>query len=185
MGLLSSYNDYNKVTHSALKVQYAVVPDTYEFVGWYGEEGKVSSWVTFNRPFYRVTRYATKSYSYVGMDEATALCCQNAKVSQYTRPYSRVTQVERKRHQWSSEMETVLSTDYTYECRSDIAAQHTDGCMWQVDINVNEEDEKFSYTLPADPSSLFTSENQRNYDQVTQQQSNVIWVPEELNSGGQ
>lgn len=76
MGLLTSYSDYNKVTHTALKVQYAVVPDKYEYVGWYPDpERDVSSWVTYDRPYYRVTRYATKSYSYVGMDEATALCC--------------------------------------------------------------------------------------------------------------
>ena len=82
MGLLSSYNDTNKVTDTALRVQYAVEPDTYEYVGWQKDPDRdVSSWVTFERPYYRVHRYATKSYSYVGMDEATAISCQNAKIA--------------------------------------------------------------------------------------------------------
>lgn len=37
--------------------------------------------------------------------------------------------------------------------------------MWNVVINVNEEDEKYSYDLPANPASMFTAENQRNYDE--------------------
>ena len=165
MGLLTSYSDYNKVTETALKVQYAVEPDRYEYTGWVEDpERDVSSWVTYDRPYYRVTRYATKSYSYVGMDEATAISCQNAKVSQYTRSFSRGTQVEVPDLDLPDHTRTVLSTETTRECRSDIAAQHVDGHMWNVVINVNENDEKFSYTLPANPASMFTSENQRNYD---------------------
>jgi len=64
----------------------------------------------------------------------------------------------------SNSTQTVLSTAYTYECRSDIVAQHIDGHMWDVIINVNEDDEKFSYVLPSNPASLFAAENQRNYD---------------------
>ena len=165
MGLLSSYSDYNKVTSTALKVQYAVEPDRYEYTGWVEDpERDVSSWVTYDRPYYRVTRYATKSYSYVGMDEATAISCQNAKVSQYTRSFSRVTQVEVPEPDLPDHTQTVLSTETTRECRSDIAAQHVDGHMWNVVINVNENDEKFSYYVPLNPASLFTAENQRNYD---------------------
>ena len=79
MGLLSSYSNYNKVTDNALRVQYAVEPDIYTYTGWITEPsesgGTVERWVSYKKMFYRVHRYATKSYSYVGMDEATALSC--------------------------------------------------------------------------------------------------------------
>ena len=91
MGLINTYTDANKVTDTALKVQYAVVPDKYTSTGWVEDpDSGAESCVTYERIFYRVHRYATKSYSYVGMDYSTAVACQNAKVAKYTRNYSKV-----------------------------------------------------------------------------------------------
>ena len=91
MGLLSSYGNFNKVTNTALQVKYAVEPDSYDYTGWVEDEGaETSTLIKYSRPFFRIHRYATKSYSYVGMDDATALSCQSDKIAMYTRPYSRV-----------------------------------------------------------------------------------------------
>jgi len=170
MGLLTTYNDTNKVTDSALRVQYAVESDKCAYRGWIDapmpDGGTVQVWVDGEKWFYRVHRYATKSYSYVGMDEATAKACQNAKIAQYTRAFSRVVEGDAPPDpEVSPDPSTTLTLGYTYECRSDIVAQHVDGHMWEVVINVNEDDEKFSYELPSNPASLFTAENQRNYDE--------------------
>ena len=183
MGLINTYTDANKVTDQLLRVQYAVVPDKCSYTGWVEQESPSGAtyevWTTYDKMYYRVFRYATKSYSYVGMDETTAKACLNAKVSQYTRGYSRVVEVDvpdssssnliggsgESQSEGEGHTHTELRNETTRECRSDIVAQHVDGHMWQVIINVNEEDEKYSYTLPANPASMFTAENQRNYDE--------------------
>ena len=63
MGLLSAYGNENKVEHTALKI-------------WLNQKLHVGN-------YYRYTRTATKSYSYVGMDKATALSCAYEKQRQY------------------------------------------------------------------------------------------------------
>ena len=93
MGLLNYYNDSNKVVDTALQVQYACVPETYEAHGWIPDPNlsSLSVLTDYTAQYWVVHRYATKSYGYVGMDYNTAISCQNAKVNQYTRPFSRVT----------------------------------------------------------------------------------------------
>lgn len=124
-------------------------------------------------PYYRVTRYAQKQYEYVGMDYATAVSCQNAKIQQYTRSYSRIVEVLSSDPTWEPPVDdpdaeppkvTVLENQPIIACTSDIVATHQDGCMWNVSIHVNETDEKPSMTLPANAASLFVEENRRNYD---------------------
>lgn len=62
MGLLNTYGDANKVTYRGLSIRYSVEPDS--------ANGLIH---------YTVTRYATKSYAYVGMDYQTADSCASAK----------------------------------------------------------------------------------------------------------
>lgn len=94
---------------------------------------------------YQVTRVATKQYTIVGIggyDAAKAIA--NDKITQYTRTkkgwYFGPTQLEYK--------------DVRY-CVAQITPVHTSGCMWQVDINVNDRDEAWTFNLPSDLSSLF------------------------------
>ena len=133
MGLWTTYGDGNKVTSSGLSIRYSVLP---------GTSG------------YEVTRYATKSYSFVGMDRTTAKSCASAKRSQYTRQYSRVSTAG------------VSAAEVTVvECPCDIAETPQGGGMWQVQISVNETDTKPASDIPADPASLFAAANGRNYDE--------------------
>lgn len=173
MALLSAYNDYNKVTSTALNVKYSIEMGTMTKKVTTGGKGSSGSTQYIDEPYYRVTRYATKSYSYVGMDYNTAVACQNAKISQYTRPYSRIVEILSSDPTWEPPIEdpeaeapefTVLSTENIIACTSDIVARHDAGGMWNVIINVNETDEKPSETLPANAASLFAAENNRNYD---------------------
>ena len=113
----------------------------------------------WNGTYWEVTRYAKKSYSFIGMDEETAYECAAAKRSQYTRAFARL------------DTSTVSQTPplpeivYAWECPSDIAPQHQDGGIWSVQIQVNEEDVRASLTVLTDPSTLFSAENARNYDE--------------------
>ena len=137
MGLWTTYGDMNKVTSRGLAVRYSVQPAA---IG------------------YEVTRYATKSYAFVGMDRATAKSCASAKRSQYTREYSRVKTKSGTSGSTVAEVTVV-------ECPCDIAETPQGGGMWQVQISVNETDAKPSAEIPSDPASLFTAANGRNYDE--------------------
>ena len=176
MALLTAYNDTNKVTNNALNVKYSIEMGTmtqkvYPSKG--SSSGSSGGIQYVDTPYYRVTRYAQKQYEYVGMDYATAVSCQNAKIQQYTRSYSRIVEILSSDPTWEPPQDdpeatapqyTVLSSQPIIACTSDIVATHQEGCMWSVRITVNETDEKSSMELPYNAASLFTAENQRNYD---------------------
>ena len=62
MGLITTYDDRNKVTDRGLAVKYSSEPV-----------------IDLSTSYYLLTRYATKTYSYVGMDYHTAKSCASAK----------------------------------------------------------------------------------------------------------
>ena len=136
--LKSVYDNTNKVTSTGLSVTYK------------------QHW---NGTFWEVTRYAKKSYSFIGMDEETAYECAAAKRSQYTRAFARL---DTSTPSANPPLPTIV---YAYECPSDIAPQHKDGGIWNVQIQVNEEDVRASLEALEDPSTLFSAENARNYDE--------------------
>lgn len=165
MALLTSFTDDNKVTDTALLVKYQVEQDSFRRVGWHKEPGKsYETYGEYDQPFYRCTRYATKSYSYVGMNYSTALSCQQSKLNQYTRDYSRVKVIETTDP--LGRPTAIISSDTSRFCGSDIACQHFDGGMWNVVINVNETDEKALSVFPTNLPALFAEENERKYDET-------------------
>lgn len=95
---------------------------------------------------------------YVGMDLATAQACAAAMVAKYTRSYT------------MSEWNTSGSSAGTFTdvsggsvCMADISVQQEVGCMYSVVVNVREDDVKLR-TTSTTPSSLFTTEDNRDYD---------------------
>lgn len=168
MGLLTNYTDYNKVTDTALCVKYSVEQDSIRVTGWkvLDPESGVRIWTEYDKVFYRCRRFAQKVYRYVGMDYDTAIDCQTAKVQQYTRDYSKVA-IQTTIDPVTEEETTEIVTENTTYCSSDISCEHVDGGMWQVVIVVNEEDEIPSDDAPSNIASLFTSQNNRDYDEPT------------------
>lgn len=66
-----SWSNANKITTNALQIQYTgTYTKTYHGL-----------------QIYEFHRLATKEYSYVGMTEAAAKACQDAKLAQYTRKF--------------------------------------------------------------------------------------------------
>ena len=82
--------------------------------------------------FYRYTRTRTKSYSYIGLDRATAIACANAMNEKYTRLY--------RRWEWKSgDWRQVPGTDGVYREKVATAVpKHDEGGMYSVDVQVNE-----------------------------------------------
>ena len=81
MDLLSTYSNTNKVTDTALNVKYSVEMGTMTKKVYPEGKGSYGGVQYVQTPYYRVTRYATKQYNYVGMDYNTAVSCQNAKIA--------------------------------------------------------------------------------------------------------
>lgn len=96
MSLLSTFNDYNKVTDTALQVKYSISPETVKVMGWHKSDpsSETETYGEYDMMYYVCSRYATKSYAYVGMTYDAALSCQQAKIDQYTRDYSTVKLVD-------------------------------------------------------------------------------------------
>lgn len=148
MSLKTVYDNSNKVTDIGLSVTYRQkFLETIETTP-SGGGSPVST------PYWEVTRIAKKSYKFVGMDQATAFQCASVKRSQYTRTFTQVRATD-----------TEITTDYSIECPSDIAPRHVDGDVWEVAIEVNEMDTTYSIGPAADPASLFSQANARNYDE--------------------
>lgn len=129
MGLMTTYGAANRVTHELLSVQYT--SDVVDSGSW----GTLKRW----------TRIATKRYSYVGMDAATASSCVSAKKLQYTYNQGRYT----------------IDTDHTIHfenrkvCGASVAGTNVGGNMYDVDIAVNIQDEVLAIGDPSNPATLF------------------------------
>ena len=169
MGLKTTWGDANKVVQTALAVRYTVTQDSVKVSEWVkanpdDAESTLQLYKTYDKPFYRCRRRATKRYSYVGMTEAAAEACAAAKVAQYTRDCFVISITESEDTDLMGNNPTVIGTKTTKTCTSDISAERDEGGMWHVTVSVSEDDEKPSLTSPADVASLFAAENARNYD---------------------
>lgn len=124
MALLTNYNA-GKVTHTALAVRYALVAkvdDTY----------------------YEVHRYTTKSWSYVGLDLATAKTCASTMEVLLKRTF----------YLWRIGANGTPEKDDAIMMPDSIAVVHDDGQMWHVDVQVDEDDMIFTDNPSTDFSLL-------------------------------
>lgn len=112
--MLHFWGKHNKITTSALQVQYASTRMGY------GATYSIMEW----------HRIATKEYSYIGMDEMTAKKCMEAKLEQYTRLF---VQDLNARGQW------IIPAKRERRCVADVSMRHDAAEMWCVDIKVNED----------------------------------------------
>lgn len=111
---------------------------------------------------YKVMRFITKQYSIVGIGSYNdAKNTANSKISQYTKT---------KKGWYITDNGGQIGVDYenVQYCVAEVTPTHTSGCMWQVDINVNEKDEKWTFNIPTgDLSSLFPAIVPADYDEPT------------------
>ena len=77
-------------------------------------------------------RYCAKTYVYVGMDISTANSCAQAMIAKYTRTF--------KVSDWNSTTGAFEDDDGGSMCMADIAVQQRDGHMYEVVINVREDE---------------------------------------------
>ena len=150
MGLLSTWNDSNKVVISDKVVTYS---SQLVFGEWsYNSAPNV---ITTLYNAWEFHRYCVKTYMYVGMDRTTAGNCATAMVTKYTRDY--------KYSKWDNTNGIFVDENAGSMCMADIAIQQREGHMYDVIVSVREDDSRMR-TNPTSPASLFTAENQRDYD---------------------
>lgn len=110
---------------------------------------------------FKKTRTITKQYTIVGISTyADAKATADAKTAQYTRTL---------RGPYISDNGTNLSIDYRNMqfCVAECVPVHTAGCLWQVDINVNEIEERWALDNPS--FSSFPQIIPSEYDEPTAQ----------------
>lgn len=143
--MYDSAKSINRVLKTDLAIDYAV-----DFVEYTTASGAAATWC-------RVKRTATKSYSYENLTERGAAYVSNALVAKYTRPYYKLDRRAESAAYPQSAGVTCLMAD--------IVPTHAGGPAWRVDVSLREVDERAAATRPADPASLFTIENARDYDE--------------------
>lgn len=153
MGLLTTYGAGNRVIEQDLTVTYNKILTHQDYTYIYG----VAQEITIHSEW-EYHRYASKQYKYVGMTLAAAQTCAAAMITKYTR--------STKYSEWNSTGEaagTFTTANGGDQLMAQISIVHGDGCMYSVQINVTEDDSRIS-TSNVTPSSLFSTENSRDYD---------------------
>lgn len=102
---------------------------------------------------WEVHRYITKSYSYVGLTKAGAISVRDSKAAMYRRTYQRWVDPE-------TPVNVVMLAD-------SIEANHADGTMWSVDIQVNEDDVLYTDDITGDLALLEWPVIGHDYDEDT------------------
>lgn len=120
-----SWSNVNKITTNALQIQYT---------------GAYTKTYHGNR-IYEFHRLATKEYSYVGMTEAAAKACQDAKLAQYTRKFV----------QWYNE-NGYWSKMRQFKCVANVTMNSDGDGLWSVDISVSED--QLQYNAAIDVTSI-------------------------------
>ena len=149
MALLESYGAANMVVHEDLSVRYAQTRKQMTFtVTSAGQTTTQAGW------YWVVSRRARKDYSFVGMTEAAARACAEAKTAMYTRA------------SYSADSPQNGGMLAKVECTANIVARRIDddSNAWETRIQVDEYDERLSESMQSDPAS-FMGLGYRYYDE--------------------
>lgn len=150
MGLLNIYGEDNKVVLNGKVVTYSR-SRIYGQWNYTGMPGQITTydWV------WEYHRYCEKSYMYVGMDKATAEACARAMVTKFTRTF--------KVSDWDAATGSFQDNDGGQVCMAEVAVQQREGHMYDVLVYVREDDGRLRLNSVT-PETLFTAENNRDYD---------------------
>ena len=125
-----AYTTQYMQTHTGLTVRY-------------NYDGKPYITKDESKVLYKITRVITKSYSLVGIPSyEDAKTVADDKIQHYT---------QSKKGWYIVDTGQGINVDYfnmTYPV-AEVSPTHTSGCMWQVDINVNQKDEVWTFTAPS------------------------------------
>lgn len=150
--MFTSYGDSNLVVDQELVVTYSKgrISGSWSYASGATIQTITEAWE------YR--RFASKRMRYVGMTKTAAMNCRDALISKFTRSITN--------SKWNDATHTFTTESGGTEVMASIVPRHVAGNMWEVTCDVREYDSRIS-TASYSPSSLFTSENARDYSGVT------------------
>ena len=151
MSLLNSASSDNCVVDAALHVSYArrIIFGQWTYVN--------LNMTTVYTQAWEYIRTASKTYRYVGMSEAAARTKAASLVTLYTR--------STKISVWDGTSGQFVHVDAGDILMTDIVVQHEEGSMWTVAVTVSETDTRTTLSSSSQPSALFATENQRDYEE--------------------
>ena len=145
MSLRTDWSDDNLLPQKMLAIRYST-----EFF----EDGY----------YFRTTRTADKTYSFIGMTREAAEACRLAKIAQYTRKYIRLDSINTR----TVDDKVLPGIEEVTECAAEVFARRDHGDSWRVDITVRETDVIGTKEPAEDPAELFEPwANDRTYDETT------------------
>ena len=153
MGLLTTATSDNRIVDQALTVTYSKRHlDGY----WSASTGLT---VNFWNTAFEYHRYATIQYRYVGMDYNSAIQAANNIRNQYTRNY------------WISDWQVSGRYAGTFrdlycgkKIQGSVEVVKTVGHIYEIQVNINEDDTRMSLTGLEYFNVMFQNENLRHYD---------------------
>ncbi len=154
MALLSTASAANRVTERALCVTYSVsaVKGSWSYTN-------NANVVTTESVAYEFHRYASCRYRYVGMDYASAKAAADSIREKYTRDF------------WTSEWQgsgentgTFQDLDMGTKLQGFVEVVRREGHLYDVEVEVSEDDVKMSLSPNITPASLFAKEATRTYE---------------------
>lgn len=154
MALLSTASAANRVIERALCVTYSkpAVKGTWTWTN----NANVVSWVNVA---YECHRYASCRYRYVGMDYASAKAAADAIRESYTRAF------------WTSEWQnsgtytgTFRDLEMGTKLQGSVEVVRREGHLYDVEVEIAEDDVKMSRDPNASLATLFANENLRTYE---------------------
>ena len=151
MGLLSSYNNDNKIVTQGKTISYS---QSYVRGDW--SYYLTPSQMQHYDYAWCYTRNCQMSLKYVGMDYATAKQCAADMISTYTRQF--------KISDWDDATGTFSEVVGGNIPMAQCAVIQRAGDMYDVVVNVSEQDSRLRISAVNDPASLFTDENNRTYN---------------------
>ena len=148
-------NATNKVVETALQVAYT---KRRIYGNWSWTTGNMSHTETMA---WEYVRRANKAYRYVGMDKTTAQTCANTLQALY----NRTMQASRfDTDEGSPTFGQFVIESAGTALMADIAMRHVAGGMWEVTVNIREEDSRLLFISDGSYSTLFALEMARKYD---------------------
>lgn len=154
MGLLTTATADNRVIERSLCVTYSkpAVRGTWSWTN----NLNVISWVNVA---YECHRYASCRYRYVGMDYASAKAAADEIREKYTRAFYA--------SEWNgSGANTGKFTEISMgtKLQGSVEVVRRDGHLYDVEVEINEDDVKMSIDPYVTLASIFANENLRKYD---------------------
>lgn len=154
MALLATASAANRVIERALCVTYSR-PAVKGSWSWTNN----ANVVTTESVAYECHRYASCRYRYVGMDYASAKAAADTIRSNYTRAF------------WTSEWNGSGANTGTFtklsmgtKLQGTVEVVRREGHLYDIEVEIAEDDVKMSLSPSASLASLFSSENARTYE---------------------